>query len=72
MSFLGDALDVFHKCHGIGENAFVDSLENVAHARACLAECRDEGVIDVAAAIGATFQKGSMNSESIDDICYRG
>jgi hypothetical protein len=70
VGLLGDALDIFHQRHGVGENALVDSLENVTHTRARLAESGGEGVIDVAASIEAAFEKGSMNSESFDDVCY--
>ena len=69
VGLLGDALDIFHQRHGVGENALVDSLENVTHTRARLAERGGKGVIDVAASIGATFEKGSMDSESFDDVC---
>jgi hypothetical protein len=45
---------------GFVKNAIVDSLENVAHPRAGLAERCDKGVIDVDAAIGLLSRKDPL------------
>ena len=70
VGLLGDALDVFHQRHGVGENALVDSLKNITHTRARLAESGGEGVIDMTASIRGALEEGSLDSKSFDDVCY--
>jgi hypothetical protein len=62
---LDEALNILHESRRISEKALVYYLEDITHTRSRLAEGRDEGVVNMTAAVWPAFDVGILDSKSV-------
>lgn len=62
---LDEALNILHESHRISEKALIYYSEDIMHTRSRLAEDRDEGVVNMTAALRPAFDMGILDSKSV-------
>ena len=63
-----NAIDIFHECDRVAENAVVDALDDVAALVAIVLEAGGKGVVDESVAEGATLDEGSFDAKGAADV----
>ena len=63
-----NAIDIFHECDRVAENAVVDSLDDVATLVAIVLEAGGKGIVDESIAEGAALGEGSFDAKGAADV----
>ena len=63
-----NAIDIFHECDRVAENAVVDALDDVATLVAIVLEAGCKGVVDESVAEGTALDEGPFDAKGAADV----